>query len=40
MTAHVGKDVENEEYFSIVGGISNWSNHAGSEHGVSSKHWK
>ena len=28
MTAHVGKDVEKEEHFSIAGGISSWYNHS------------
>jgi hypothetical protein len=28
VTAHVGEDVEKEEYSSIAGGIANWYNHS------------
>jgi hypothetical protein len=40
VTAHVGKDVEKEEHFSIAGGISSWYNHSGNQSGGSSEHWK
>jgi hypothetical protein len=29
--AHVGQDVEKEEYSSIAGGIANWYNHYGNQ---------
>jgi hypothetical protein len=40
MTAHVGKNVEKEEHFSIPGGIANWYNHSGNQSGGSSENWK
>jgi hypothetical protein len=39
VTAHVGKDVEKEEYFSIGGGIASWYNHSGNQFGSSSENW-
>jgi hypothetical protein len=33
---HVGKDVEKEKHFTIVGGIANWYNHSGNQFGGSS----
>jgi hypothetical protein len=35
--ADTGKDVEKEEHFSIVGGISSWYNHSGNQSVVSSE---
>jgi hypothetical protein len=40
MTAHVVKDVEEEEHSSIDGGIINWYNHSGNQSGGSSENWK
>jgi hypothetical protein len=37
VTAHVGKDVEKEEHFSIADGIANWNNHSGNQSGGSSE---
>jgi len=40
VTANAGKDVEEEEHSSIVGGIADWYNHFGDESGGSSENWK
>jgi hypothetical protein len=39
VTADAGKDVEKEEYFSIVGGIASLYNHSGNQSGGSSEKW-
>jgi hypothetical protein len=39
VTADAGKDVEKEEYSSIVGGIASLYNHSGNQSGGSSKKW-
>jgi hypothetical protein len=35
--AHIGKDVEKEEHYSIAGRIANWYNHSGNQSGDSSE---
>jgi hypothetical protein len=40
VTTHVGKDVEKEEYSSIVGEIANWYNHSENQSGGSTENWK
>ena len=40
VAAHVGKDVEKEEYSSIAGGTENWYNHSGNQSGDSLENWK
>jgi hypothetical protein len=39
VTADAGKDVEKEEYSSIVGGIASLYNHSGNQSGGSSEKW-
>jgi hypothetical protein len=39
VTADAGKDVEKEEYSSIVGGIANWHNHSGNKFVSYSENW-
>jgi hypothetical protein len=40
VSAHVGKDMEKEEHFSIAGGIVNWYNYSENQSGGSSENWK
>jgi hypothetical protein len=37
VTADAGKDVEKEEYSSVVGGIESWYNHCENQSGSSSE---
>jgi hypothetical protein len=37
--AHVGEDVEKEEYSSIAGRIASWYNYSGNQSGGSSENW-
>jgi hypothetical protein len=37
VTADAGKDEEEEEHSSIVGGIASWYNHSGNQFGSSSE---
>jgi hypothetical protein len=39
MAADAGKDVEKEEYSSIVGKIASWYNHSGNQSGGSAQNW-
>jgi hypothetical protein len=40
VTAHVGEDMEKEEYSSIASGIANWHNYSGNQSGDSSENCK
>jgi hypothetical protein len=40
VTGHVGKDVEQEECFSIAGGIANWYRHPGNQFSSFSENWE
>jgi len=37
VTADAVKDMENEEYFSIVSGVASWYNHCGNQYGGTSE---
>jgi hypothetical protein len=39
VTADAGKDLEKEEYYSIVGWIASWYTHSGNQSGGSSENW-
>jgi hypothetical protein len=39
VTADAGEDVEKEEHSSIVGRITSWYSHSGSQSGSSSENW-
>jgi hypothetical protein len=39
VTTNPGKDVEEEEYSPIAGGIASWYNHSGNQLGSTSENW-
>jgi hypothetical protein len=39
MTADTGEDLEKEEHFSIIGGVSSLYNQSGNQSGSSSENW-